>query len=599
MPYLSKNLMRTGVKQLRRTKIVCTIGPSSEDKETLIKMIKAGMNVARMNFSHGTHEEHDKRIDLVRQAASEVGKNIAIMLDTKGPEIRLGTFSREPVLLRTGDEFTLTTREVEGDRTIVSVSYKDLPKDVGVGGKILLADGLIELEVLEIIDGTDLRCKVINGGELKSRKGVNLPGVQVNLPALTDKDIDDILFGIKKRVDFIAASFIRKAADVLAIRNILEEHQADIHIISKIESREAVDNIKEIIKVSDGIMVARGDLGVEIPPEDVPLIQKYLIEQCNKAGKPVITATQMLESMTHNPRPTRAEASDVANAILDGTDAIMLSGESAAGKYPVQAVETMNRIAMRVEESFPYARFMKKHEESRSKTVTDSIGYAVCEVSANLDASAIITATTTGHTARMIAKYRPKAPIIAVTPRPKVLRKMALVWGVEPLLVRDIHSTDEMISASVETALAANLVKGGDLVVITAGVPVGVHGTTNMMKVHTVGNILARGSGIGAKGATGRAVVCRTVKDAREKIQPGDIMVAIGTDREYVPYMEKCAAVITEEAGLTSHAAIVGLNLGIPVIVGVDGATAIIPDNEIITVDGQRGLIYVGTARVM
>ncbi len=583
---------------MRRTKIVCTIGPSSENKETLTKMMLAGMNVARMNFSHGNHEDHGRRIDLVRQAAAEVGKNIAIMLDTKGPEIRLGTFAKEPVLLRTDDEFTLTTKEIEGDNTKVSVTYKDLPKDVGVGGRVLLADGLIELEVLEIIDDTDLRCRVVNGGELKSRKGVNLPGIQVNLPALTDKDIDDILFGIEQKVDFIAASFIRKASDVLAIRDILEEHQADIHIISKIESREAVDNIDEIIKVSDGIMVARGDLGVEIPAEDVPLIQKMLIDKCNKMGKPVITATQMLESMTHNPRPTRAEASDVANAILDGTDAIMLSGESAAGKYPVRAVETMDRIAVRVEESFPFTQYMKKHADSRAKTVTDGISYAVCEVSGNLGASAILTATASGHTARMISKYRPKAPIIAVTPRTKVMRKMALVWGVEPLLVRDIHGTDEMIAATVEVSLASGLIKAGDLVVITAGVPVGVHGTTNMMKVHTVGNILARGSGIGQKGATGRAVICRNVKDA-EKIKDGDVMVAVGTDRDFVQYMEKCSAIVTEEAGLTSHAAIVGLNLGIPVVVGVEGATELIPDQEMITVDGQRGLIYIGTARVM
>lgn len=583
---------------MRRTKIVCTIGPASENLKTLTQMMQAGMNVARMNFSHGSHQDHGRRIALVRQAAGQVGKNIAIMLDTKGPEIRLGTFSEEPILLRAGDEFTLTTEDINGDEHAVSVTYKELPLDVTVGSKILVADGLIELEVLEVSD-TEVHCRVINGGELKSRKGVNLPGVRVNLPSITDKDIEDILFGVEQGVDFIAASFIRKAADVLAIRDILEECGADIHIISKIESREAVDNIDSILKVSDGIMVARGDLGVEIPAEDVPMIQKMLIDKCNRVGKPVITATQMLESMTHNPRPTRAEASDVANAILDGTDAIMLSGESAAGNYPVEAVQTMNRIAMRVEAAFPYCDFKKKHGEARAKTVTDGISHAVCSVSEDLEAAAILTATASGHTARMISKYRPRCPIIAVTPKPLVLRKMALVWGVEPLLVKDITGTDEMIEATVEVSLASGIIKGGDLVVITAGVPVGVHGTTNLLKVHTVGRILARGSGIGSKAATGKAKICRNVVDAQKKIQPGDIMIAIGTDREFVPHMEKCAAIITEEGGITSHAAIVSLNIGIPVVVGVEGATSIIPDGETVTVDGQRGLIYSGTAKVM
>ncbi|MTI81310.1 MAG: pyruvate kinase [Firmicutes bacterium] len=583
---------------MRRTKIVCTIGPASEELSILKEMIQAGMNVARMNFSHGNHDDHARRIELVRKAAAEIGKNIAIMLDTKGPEIRLGTFAEEPILLRAEDEFTLTTEEIQGDNSKVSVTYKDLPKDVSEGGTILVADGLIELKVTRVTE-TEVHCKVVNGGELKSRKGVNLPGVQVNLPALTEKDEKDILFGIEKEVDFIAASFIRSGDNVLSIRKILEDNDADIHIISKIENREAVDKFEEILEVSDGVMVARGDLGVEIPPEDVPIIQKYLIEKCNASGKPVITATQMLESMTHNPRPTRAEASDVANAIFDGTDAIMLSGESAAGKYPVEAVATMNRIALRSEESFPYCEHFKKHSNAKVKTVTDGISSAVCSVSDDLSASAILSATASGHTAKMISKYRPKCPIIAVTPMAKVLRKLALVWGVEPLLVRDITGTDEMIAETVEIALTAGMIKAGDLVVITAGVPVGVHGSTNLLKVHTVGKILARGTSIGNKAVTGQVKVCRSIKEAQEKINDGDIMVAIGTDKEFVPIMKKCSAVITEEGGLTSHAAIVGLNIGIPVVVGVDGATGIIQDNDLITVDGKRGLIYVGAARVM
>ncbi|AEF94544.1 pyruvate kinase [Desulfotomaculum nigrificans CO-1-SRB] len=583
---------------MRRTKIVCTIGPASENVETLKKMMLAGMNVARLNFSHGTHEDHGRRIKAIRQAAAEVGKNIAIMLDTKGPEIRLKTFANPPVTLEQGQRFTLTTRDIVGDNTIVAVTYSDLPNDVKPGSRIAIADGLIELEV-ESVDGPDVHCRVINGGKLSNQKGVNLPGVNVNLPSLTERDIADIKFGLEQGVDFIAASFIRKASDVLAIRQIVEEYGAEVDIIAKIESRQGVDNLADIINVADGIMVARGDLGVEIPAEEVPVLQKTMIEMCNMAGKPVITATQMLESMTQNPRPTRAEASDVANAIFDGSDAIMLSGETAAGKYPVQAVETMARIAQRAELALDFDELLETRGAAIERTVTDGISHAVCTIAKELGVSAIITATASGHTARMIAKYRPKAPIIAVTPRAKVLRKMALVWGVEPLLMADLTGTDEMIAGSVEVALAAGLISAGDLVVITAGVPVGVHGTTNMMKVHTVGTLLARGTGIGQRAVTGKARVCRTLKDALDKVQPGDILITHATDRDFVPAMEKAAAVITEEGGLTSHAAIVGLEFGIPVIVGVENATDILPDDEIITVDGQRGLVYGGVARVL
>jgi len=582
---------------MRRTKIVCTIGPASEKVETLKQMMLAGMNVARLNFSHGTHEDNGRRIAAVRQAAGEVGKNIAIMLDTKGPEIRLKTFANPPVTLEQGQRFTLTTRDVVGDKTIVSVTYMDLPRDVRPGSRIAVADGLIMLEV-ESVEEQDVHCRVVNGGQLSNQKGVNLPGVNVNLPSITDKDIADIKFGIEQGVDFIAASFIRKASDVIAIRQILEQEGANIDIIAKIESRQGVDNLAEIVNVADGIMVARGDLGVEIPAEEVPVLQKTMIAMCNKAGKPVITATQMLESMTQNPRPTRAEASDVANAIFDGSDAIMLSGETAAGKYPVQAVETMARIAQRAELAVNFDYLLEPRCADLTKTVTDGISHAVCTIASELGVSAIITATASGHTARMITKYRPKVPVVAVTPRPKVLRKLALTWGVEPLLIGDLTSTDEMISASVEAALSAGLISAGDLVVITAGVPVGVHGTTNMMKVHTVGTVLARGTGIGQRAVTGKARICRTLPEALEKVQPGDILITQATDRDLIPAMEKAAAIITEEGGLTSHAAIVGLEFGIPVIVGVQHATDVLPDGEIITVDGNRGLIYGGVARV-
>ncbi|ABO50822.1 pyruvate kinase [Desulforamulus reducens MI-1] len=583
---------------MRRTKIVCTIGPASEDVETLKNMMLAGMNVARLNFSHGTHEDHAKRIAAIRQSADELNKNIAILLDTKGPEIRLKKFAQPPVILKQDQQFTLTTREVTGDNTIVSVTYQDLPKDVKPGSRIAVADGLIEM-VVESVEGPDVHCRVVNGGQLSNQKGVNLPGVNVNLPSITEKDIEDIRFGIEQRVDFIAASFIRKPGDVLAIRQILEEYDADIDIIAKIESRQGVENLTGIINVADGIMVARGDLGVEIPAEEVPVLQKTMIEMCNRAGKPVITATQMLESMTQNPRPTRAEASDVANAIFDGTDAIMLSGETAAGKYPVQTVETMARIAQRAELAVNFDDLLEIRGAAIQRTVTDGISQAVCSVARELGVTAIVTATASGHTARMISKYRPKVPVIAVTPRSNVLRKMALVWGVVPLLIEDVHGTDEMINISVEAALASGHITAGDLIVITAGVPVGVHGTTNMMKVHTVGTLLAKGTGIGQKAVTGKVRICRTAEEAMVKVQPGDILVTMATDRDFVSAMQKAKAVITEEGGLTSHAAIVGLEFGLPVIVGVDNATGILPDDEIITVDSQRGLIYGGVARVL
>lgn len=582
---------------MRHTKIVATIGPTSESVEILKEMINAGVNVARLNFSHGTYEEHRRRIKAIRKAAAETGKNVAILLDTKGPEIRLGEIENEPIHLKTGDNLTLTTEDFKGNNKRISVTYKELPRDVNPGDNILLADGLISLQVLNV-RGAEINCKVKNGGELRSRKGVNVPGVSVNLPAVTEQDISDIKFGIENNVDFIAASFVRKPEDILTVKKIVEEEGADLDIIAKIENREAVNNLDGIIKVADGIMVARGDLGVEIPAEEVPLIQKIIIDKCNRAGKPVITATQMLESMIDNPRPTRAEASDVANAILDGTDAVMLSGETAAGKYPVEAVTTMARIAVTAEAAINYEEILVRKGRRLSRTVTDAISYATCSTAQDLEAAAIISSTESGYTAKMVSKYKPKAPIIAVTPHVKVMRKLSLSWGVEPLLVSRFEDTDTMTSNAVKVSLEAGLINAGDLIVITAGVPVGVHGTTNLLKVHTVGDILARGTGVGAKAVTGPVRIARTVKDI-DKIQDGDILVTVTTDRDFIPAMEKVAAIITEVGGLTSHAAIVGLEYGIPVIVGVEGATDILPEGRIITVDGQRGLIYAGPAKVL
>ncbi|MDK2823232.1 MAG: pyruvate kinase [Clostridia bacterium] len=583
---------------MRRTKIVCTIGPASESVEKLCQLIESGMNVARLNFSHGTHEEHGQRIKNIREAVKITNKSVAIMLDTKGPEIRTGLLQAGKITLETGSKITLTTEEIEGTKERISVNYSGLPQDVKPGNLILLDDGLIALRVLEVT-GTEINCEILNGGDLSNRKGVNVPGVDIRLPAITEKDIADIKFGIEQGVDFIAASFIRSASDVLEIRKILEAHKADIHIISKIENQQGVVNIDEILEVSDGLMVARGDLGVEIPAEEVPLIQKMMIEKCNRAGKPVITATQMLDSMIRNPRPTRAEASDVANAILDGTDAIMLSGETAAGKYPIEAVQTMARIAERAESALNYENIVSLRGIVTRQTTTDAISHATCTTAHNLGAAAIITATESGSTARMVSKYRPKSKIIAVTPRATAQRKLLLVWGVEPIYAPETEGTDAMIEQSINTSLKAGLIKNGDLVVITAGVPVGVPGTTNLLKVEVVGQILAQGTGIGRGSVTGTVQVARSAQQAVTETGPDEILVVTATDAEYVPAMEKAAAVIAEEGGLTSHAAIVCLNLGKPVLVGVEKATEKLPTGTLITIDVVRGVVYRGRAKVM
>lgn len=583
---------------MRRTKIVCTIGPASDSVEVLKQMITNGMNVARMNFSHGTHEEHARRVKLVREAAADLGAIVGIMLDTKGPEIRTGVVEGEKISLVAGKTITLTTEEIKGNEQRLSVSYKGLPRDVKPGSKLLIADGLIELEVISA-EETEILCKIVNGGEIGSRKNINLPGTIVKLPAVTDQDVSDIKFAIDNNFDFIAASFVRTSLDVLAVRKVLEENNSDILIIAKIENHQGVENIDDIIKVADGVMVARGDMGVEIPTEEVPLIQKMIIQKCNRAGKPVITATQMLDSMINNPRPTRAEATDVANAIFDGTDAVMLSGETASGKHPAEAVHMMDKISVRTERALGFEELLGRKEIAPMRTVTDAISHATCTTALDLGATAIITLTKSGHAARMVSKYRPKARIIAATPKMDVVRKLSLVWGVMPLLLMETSGTDEMIAAAIEVSLTAGYIKSGDLVIITAGVPVGVPGTTNLLKVHIVGDVITKGAGIGAYTVAGTVKVVRTAKEANEVVNPGDILVTISTDRDFVPAMEKAAAVITEAGGLTSHAAIVGLNLGIAVIVGADGATSILSSGETVTVDSTRGLVYKGTAKVL
>jgi len=584
---------------MRKTKIVCTIGPASESPENLRKLVLAGMNVARLNFSHGDFEEHGGRITNIKKVREELGKTVSILLDTKGPEIRLGKLKEEPIELVQGETITLTTEEILGDKNRVPVTYNQLPQDVHVGSTILIDDGLIGLRVEEIKD-TDIVCRIVNNGPIKSKKGVNVPGVRINLPGITEKDAADIRFGIQQGIDFIAASFVRKASDVLEIRKILEEHNAQhIQIISKIENQEGVDNLAEILEVSDGLMVARGDLGVEIPAEEVPLVQKRMIEMCNRAGKPVITATQMLDSMQRMPRPTRAEASDVANAIFDGTDATMLSGETAAGKYPVESVQTMARIAERAESALEYREIFLRQANAQQTSVTEAISQAVANSALDLDAKAIITPTETGYTARMVSKYRPKAPIIAVTPDESVMRRLNLVFGVFPVKGEEAGNTDELFEMSVNAAQRSGLVHHGDLVVITAGVPVGRSGATNLIKIHQIGQMVAKGQGIGTQSASGKVVVARSAKEALEKTQPGDILVTISTDKDYVPAFEKAAAVITESGGITSHAAVVALSLGKPVIVGVNDATSLLQEGAEVSVYAELGVIYSGKSNVL
>lgn len=585
---------------MRKTKIICTVGPSSESEEILSKLIEAGMNASRHNFSHGDHEEHGRRIKSIQRLREKYNKPIAVMLDTKGPEIRTGKFENGAVELKEGDDFTVICgEEILGNNTACSVSYSDLYKDVKAGDSILIADGLVGLEV-KSIEGNKIHCKVRNSGSLGNNKNVNVPGVVTQLPAVTEKDKQDLKFGIEMGIDLIAASFIRKAADVLAVRKVLEENGAgNILIFSKIENHEGVDNIDEIIKFSDGIMVARGDLGVEIPTEDVPVVQKMIIEKCNDAGKPVITATQMLDSMIKNPRPTRAEASDVANAIFDGTDAIMLSGETANGKYPVETVLTMSRIAERAEKALNYEEKLKKRRRNHIPNVPNAISLATCNTAMDLKASAIITATQSGHTAKIVSHFRPECPIIAVTPYERIARKLALNWGVFPIVASKMESTDELIDKSVDIALETGYVKKGDVVVIAAGIPVNYVGTTNMMKVHIVGDILVQGKPTGSAHGYGTALVAKGFKNAEENLQEGDILVVKELDSKYLELLDKVGGIITEQESVASDITIKCMVNEIPLIYNAAGALETIKTGSFITLDIRRGIIYSGKVNLV
>ncbi|MEG0497101.1 MAG: pyruvate kinase [Carnobacterium sp.] len=580
---------------MKKTKIVCTIGPASESVEFLVKMIDAGMNVARLNFSHGDFEEHGARIQNIREASQITGKMVAILLDTKGPEIRTHNMKDGRVDFTTGDIVRISMDEVEGTNEKFSISYPDLINDVHIGSHVLLDDGLIDLEVTEIdFENRELVTLVLNAGVLKNKKGVNVPGVSVNMPGITDKDAADIRFGLENDIDFIAASFVRRPSDVLEITGILEEQKMEhVQIIAKIENQEGVDRIDDILKVADGVMVARGDLGVEIPTEDVPIVQKSLIQKCNALGKAVITATQMLDSMQDNPRPTRAEANDVANAIFDGSDAVMLSGETAAGKYPVEAVQTMARIAVRTEEALVNqdAFALKAYSET---DMTEAIGQSVGHTARNLGIQTIVAATESGHTARMISKYRPKASIVAVTFSERVMRGLALSWGVYPTVSTKPASTDDMFSLATTIVRENGFATDGDLIIITAGVPVGERGTTNLMKIQLIGSKLVSGHGVGSESVIGKAIVATTAEEANEKAIEGCVLVVKTTDKDYMPAIEKAAAIVVENGGLTSHAAVIGIAMGIPVIVGAEDATTLVRSGELLTVDSRRGIVYRG-----
>ena len=580
---------------MRKTKIICTLGPSTDKGDVLRELIANGMNVARFNFSHGSYEEHGGRLANLKALREELGKPVAALLDTKGPEIRLKEFKNGVEMLEAGQTFTLTTREVEGTKEICSVTYKDLPHDVHEGGTIMLDDGLIMLRIEKVTD-TDITCTVLNNGKIKTKKGVNVPGVHLSMPYLSQKDREDIIFGIQNGFDFIAASFVRTAQDVYDIRNLLNEYDSNIRIIAKIENREGVNNIDSILAAADAVMVARGDLGVEIDFTELPGIQKNVIDRSFSFGKPIVTATQMLDSMMVNPRPTRAEISDVANAIYDGTSAIMLSGETAAGAYPVEALKTMSAIAERTENEPHYRDERFKDAAHGQISVSDATAHAACLTARDVNAAAIVTVSESGNTARLLSKYRPTQPIIACVMDEQVQRQLSLSWGITSLLMGPAKSTDELIEMSTALAQKNGYLHNGELAVVTAGVPVGVSGTTNMIKIHMVGNCLSTGVGVGRENAdltsaSGKACVCRTLDEVRAKFKPGMVLVVPSTTNEMLEYVRDAAALVVEEAGLNSHAAIAGKALLKPTIVGALGACSHIRDGLDIAVDCAHGSV--------
>lgn len=584
---------------MKKTKIVSTLGPASTSVDTIVKLIEAGANVFRFNFSHGDHEEHLGRYNMVKEAEKITGKSVGILLDTKGAEIRTTPQKDGNQEYHTNDKVRISMDDtLETTKEKIAVTYDGLFDDVHVGGHVLFDDGLLDFKIDEKDEeNRELVAHATNNGVLGSRKGTNAPGVSINLPGITEKDADDIRFGLESmNINFIAASFVRKPQDVLEIRELLEEkNMEDVQIFPKIESQEGIDNTDEILKVSDGIMIARGDMGVEIPAENVPLVQKTLIKKCNAVGLPVITATQMLDSMIENPRPTRAEASDVANAVWDGTDATMLSGESANGDYPVEAVATMAKIDEKAENAMAEDGNLQINTFDQSD-VTETISAAVARAAKNLGVKTIVAATQSGYTARMISKYRPDADILAITFDERVRRGLMVNWGVHPIIADRPSTTDEMFELAANKAVDLGLAKEGDLILVVAGVPVGESGTTNIMKLQLIGSKLASGQGVGDETVIGKAVVATSADEANKKAVEGGVLVTKTTDKDYLPAIEKSSALVVENGGLTSHAAVVGISMGIPVIVGVQNATSILSDAELITVDSRRGIIYHGAS---
>ena len=577
--------------QNRRTKIVATIGPATESAERIRELVLAGATTFRLNFSHGDHSEHATRIATIRQVSSDLGQHIGILQDLQGPKIRLGRFADGPITLGKGDRFALTSRPVSCDKTIATVTYDKLAEEVTAGSRILLDDGRVEMKV-EKVDQSDqtLHCSVTVGGVLSNNKGVNFPDVQLSVRALTEKDRVDLEFGLKQGVDWVALSFVRNPSDMQEIRELIRHHGHSTPVVAKIEKFEAIDQIDAIMPLCDGVMVARGDLGVEMPAEEVPLLQKELIRRANSLGIPIITATQMLDSMASSPRPTRAEVSDVANAILDGTDAVMLSNETAVGDFPVEAVQTMATIACRIEKDYP-RRTMDSHIQS---TIPNAISSAVSTIASQLNASAILPLTKSGATAHNVSKFRPATPILAITSEVHVARKLQLAWGVTPLLVPQQKSTSGTFTVAMGAAQDMGLLKEGDLVIQTAGTLTGISGSTDLVKVGIVSAVLARGSGIGNGTVSGKVRLALSPGDS-SKIEPGEILVMRDTSTDDMDAIRHAAGVVTEAPAETSHAAGIAERLGIPTISGVINATRDLRHGEVVTLQVRDGLVHRGT----
>ncbi len=574
----------------RRTKIVATIGPATQSDKVITELIKAGVTTFRLNFSHGDHEDHAERIETIRKVSRDLDLHIGILQDLQGPKIRLGRFKDGPVTVKKGDIFSLTSKEVECNNKIANVTYEKLLEEVSVGKRILLDDGRVEM-IVESVDSKEklLNCKVSVGGVLSNNKGVNFPDVQLSVKALTEKDKRDLEFGLRAGVDWIALSFVRNPSDINEIKDLINEHGYSTPVVAKIEKFEAIDQIDSVLPLCDGVMVARGDLGVEMPPEEVPLLQKELIKKANTLGIPIITATQMLDSMASSPRPTRAEVSDVANAILDGTDAVMLSNETAVGDYPVEAVRTMATIARRIERDYP----LKAIESNLPSTIPNAISAAVSSIARQLDAAAIIPLTKSGATAHNVSKFRPPTPILATTSEKTVARRLQLVWGVTPILIENHERAAKIFSIAMQIAQEMKILKQGDLVIQTAGTLTGVSGSTDLVKVGLVRKVIARGISIGETAVTGKARVIKNQKDL-SLISLGEIIIVEKNLLNLLPFSKKITGIITDETQENCYQVYKKLNSNISTICQLDSVDKNIKDGDLITLQLNEGVVYKG-----